>query len=134
MTEAFIPPPQVATTTGLHQIIKLVDYSTLDRLLVVIALVIRALNNFRSTHSKRTGFVTANELQGAKMIWIKTCQRHIYWKELSSLQSNSAGSKQLPLIRQLCLFLDDAGFIRCGGRIHNAPLSQLAKFPYLLPP
>ena len=134
VTEAFIPPPQVATTTGLHQIIKLVDYSTLDRLLVVTALVIRALNNFRSTHSKRTGFVTANELQGAKMIWIKTCQRHIYWKELSSLQSNSAGSKQLPLIRQLRLFLDDSGFIRCGGRIHNAPLSQLAKFPYLLPP
>jgi len=24
--------------------------------------------------------------------------------------------------------------IRCGGRIHNAPLSESAKFPFLLPP
>ena len=23
--------------------------------------------------------------------------------------------------------------LRCGGRVHNAPLSELAKFPYLLP-
>ena len=30
-------------------------------------------------------------------------------------------------------FLDSEGFIHCGGRIHNAPLSQLIKFPYLLP-
>ena len=68
------------------------------------------------------------------MIRIKTCQSQTYWREVSCLQSKSAGSKQLPLIRQLRLFLDDAGFIRCRGRIHNAPLSQLAKFPYLLPP
>ena len=37
-------------------------------------------------------------------------------------------------MRQLRLFLDKDGFIRCGGRIHNAPLDQLAKFPYLLAP
>ena len=36
-------------------------------------------------------------------------------------------------MRQLRLFLD-CGFIRCGGRLHNAPLSNSAKFPYLLPP
>ena len=37
-------------------------------------------------------------------------------------------------MRQLRLFLDKDGFILCGGRIHNAPLDQLAKFPYLLAP
>ena len=26
------------------------------------------------------------------------------------------------------------GFLRCGGRIHNAPISELTKFPYLLSP
>ena len=68
------------------------------------------------------------------MLWIKDCQTVTYWKEVSCLQSKSNGSKQLPLIRQLRLFLNENGFIRCGGRIHNAPLSQLAKFPYFLPP
>ena len=28
----------------------------------------------------------------------------------------------------------DKGLMRCKGRIHNAPLSESAKFPYLLPP
>ena len=102
--------------------------------LPVVSASIRALNNLRSTHSKRIGFITANELQEAKMIWIKTCQKQIYWKEVSCLQSNSAGSKTLPLIRQLHLFLDDASFLWCRGKIQNASLSQLAKFPYLLPP
>ena len=29
--------------------------------------------------------------------------------------------------------LDDHKLIRCGGRIHNAPVKELTKFPYLLP-
>jgi len=36
-------------------------------------------------------------------------------------------------VRQLKLFLDGTNLLRCGGRIHNAPLSELAKFPLLLP-
>ena len=36
-------------------------------------------------------------------------------------------------IKSLCLFLDNGGALRCGGRIHNAPITELAKFPYLLP-
>jgi len=31
------------------------------------------------------------------------------------------------------LFLDISHFIRCGGRIHNAPVTKQTKFPYLLP-
>ena len=45
----------------------------------------------------------------------------------------SKAARHLPLIRQLRLFLDKDNFIRCGGRIHNAPLSEMTKFPYLLP-
>ena len=36
-------------------------------------------------------------------------------------------------MKQLQLFLDQEGFIPCGGRIHNAPLTELTRFPYLLP-
>ena len=31
------------------------------------------------------------------------------------------------------LHLDDQGYLRCGGRIHNVPVSNTTKFPYLLP-
>ncbi|XP_053398070.1 uncharacterized protein LOC128556577 [Mercenaria mercenaria] len=50
---------------------------------------------------------------------------------MSSLKSNT--TKRLPLVKQLRLFVDKSGIIRCEGRIHNAPLSDVTKFPYLLP-
>jgi len=60
----------------------------------------------------------------------------VYAKELASVKSNCdrPAIKRPPLVRQLRLFVDDKGPLRCGGRIHNAPLSELARFPYLLPP
>ena len=36
------------------------------------------------------------------------------------------------IVCQLRLFLDCNNLLRCGGRTHNAPLSELAKFTYLL--
>ena len=63
----------------------------------------------------------------------KDCQAEAFWKELANLNSQSS-TKWLPLVRQLRLFLDKDGIIRCGGRIHNAPLDLLTKFPYLLAP
>ena len=47
--------------------------------------------------------------------------------------SSLTSKKRLPLVRQLRLFCDHDGLLWCGGRIHNAPLSELAKFPYLIP-
>ena len=38
------------------------------------------------------------------------------------------------LANVLRLFQDDTGLICCGGRIHNAPVSESAKFSCLLPP
>ena len=37
-------------------------------------------------------------------------------------------------MRQLKLFLDSNNLLRCGRHIHNTPLSELTRFPYLLPP
>ena len=36
-------------------------------------------------------------------------------------------------IKKLGLFLDSNGLLMCNGRIHNALVPELAKFPYLLP-
>ena len=43
-------------------------------------------------------------------------------------------TKRLPLVCQLCLFIDKQHLLHCGRRIHNAPLSETAKCPLLIPP
>ncbi|XP_053390639.1 uncharacterized protein LOC128553495 [Mercenaria mercenaria] len=58
------------------------------------------------------------------------CQQNFYSKEISNLQS---GKSRLAVVRQLRLYLDSDGYIRCGGRIHNAPLDENTRFPILLP-
>ena len=66
-------------------------------------------------------------------MWIQSCQHSTYLKEITSLQKSQTSSRRLPLVRQLRLFLDSSNFLRCGGRIHNAPVDHNTKFPYLLP-
>lgn len=74
------------------------------------------------------------ELYQAKLQWVKSCQLLVYGKEILNLMSSFKRNKRLTLIRQLHLLLDNGGLLCCVGRIHNAPLSQIVKFPYLLPP
>ena len=37
------------------------------------------------------------------------------------------------IVKQLDLKVDNNGLLRCGGRLENAVLSELARFPILLP-
>ena len=64
----------------------------------------------------------------------KNSQHQIYSAEPSNLSSQPSSSQRITLVCQLRLFIDRDGLLKYGGRIHNAPLSQLAEFPYLLPP
>ena len=64
------------------------------------------------------------------MMWIQRCQRTTYYVEIANIESKN---QCLSLVRQLTLFLDVVGYVHCGGRIHNAPLQELARFLYLLP-
>ena len=61
-----------------------------------------------------------------------TCQHTSFHKEVLNLKSKTG--KRLPLVRQLCLFLDKSEYIRCGGKIHNdPPVNSYTKFPLWLP-
>ena len=79
-----------------------------------------------------TGPLSAEEITTAQKLWILACQQTAYCDVYKTL--NTKRSTQLPLIRQLRLFLDKEKLIRCGGRIHNAPVSRDTKFPVLLSP
>ena len=116
---------------GLHYIIDISRYGQLNKVLSITSYVLRFCANLRHPSNKVLGPITAQELSTARMLWIKTCQSQLYEREITNLQDRS--SKRLLLVRQLRLFLDNHGLLRCGGRIHNAPISELAKFPYLLP-
>ena len=121
-----------ANTSGIHLVIDAYRYSRLTKLLKVTVYVHRLCHNLKHPLDKITGPVTAKELSDATMLWIKTSQQLEYFKEIANLTSKPA--KRTLLVHQLKLFLDSRGFLCCGGRIHNAPISELAKFPYLLSP
>ena len=77
-----------------------------------------------------TGPLTVTEMTQAKLQWVRQVQYLTFHDEIETLKLKNRRS---PLIRQLRLFLDSDNLLRCGGRIHNAPLSELTRFPYLLP-
>ena len=116
--------------TSLLNIIDIERYSSLQRLLAVTAYVFRFVHTTRCTSPATTPHLTSAELSRANQELLKAVQHSQFPMEISNLTSKS---RHLPLVRQLRLFLDDNQLIRCGGRIHNAPLSELARFPYLLP-
>jgi len=118
-------------STGIHHLIDVTRFSKLSKLVATTAYVFRFLNNLRQPSSLRqTGPLTTSELTQANLKWIHNTQHTTFSKEIANIQSRH---NRLPLVRQLRLFLDSNNLLRCGGRIHNAPISELAKFPYLLP-
>jgi len=68
----------------------------------------------------------------ANLKWIQTVQQQSFSAEIQNMKSSKFS--QLPQVRQLRLFIDKGRLIHCGSRIHNAPVSELVKFSYSLPP
>ena len=132
----FTPPDNhISNTTGIRYIIEISSHSTLSKLLGVTAYMYRFITNCRNRQEDRlSGPLTPPELHNAQTKWVKQSQQEAYSDIVDNLTTRSSSLKRLPLVRQLRLFLDANGIIRCGGRIHNAPLSDSAKFPILLPP
>ena len=116
---------------GIHNIILASNYSTLPRLLRVTACILRFIHNVRHPSDRKEDTLSTEEINVARSRWIYGCQHTSFQKEIHHLQTNH--SRRIPMVRQLRLFLDNLGYLRCGGRIHNAPVSSDTKFPYLLP-
>ena len=107
------------------------NYSSLFRLLRVTAYLLQFINNVRKPTTQNVGALSTEETNNALSLWIYDCQQTSFKQEYKQLKSKPA--KCSSLVRQRCLFLDADGYIRCGGRIHNAPLSELTRFPFFLP-
>ena len=132
----FVPTVPNQPDVGLHCVISINRYSTLSKLLTVTAYVLRFTGNLRvSPEQRQTGHVNAKELISARLRWVKDTQQIVYWREVANLTqiAKQPSTNRIMLVRQLPLFLDSKGYLRCGGCIHNAPLNEVTKFPYLLP-
>ena len=114
----------------LHHILNISRCNSLTKLLSVSAYILRFIHNCKTPATKQVGTITPTEQQKANLLWIRSTQHQVFMNEINNIKSTS---HRLPLVRQLRLFIDNHGTLRCGGRIHNAPTSELTKFPYLLP-
>jgi hypothetical protein len=135
VNEEVIPVPEeptpLTTVPGIHQVIDISRYSTLNKLLSVTAYVLRFVIIIMK-QQRGKGSPTVAEKRESRCRWILNSHSLTYSKEIENIQSKS--KNRLPLVRQLRLIIDEKGFIRCGSRLHNAPLTEQARFPYLLPP
>ena len=125
------PPLLLLTSVGIGNFIDISRFNILAKLISVTAYVLRFTHNCRQPSSyRKVGPLSTMELKTANLKWIHSVQHTMFSIEMQHLQSRGI---RFQFVRQLRLFLDGKKLLRCGGRIHNAPLSDLAKFPYLLP-
>ncbi|XP_006818999.1 uncharacterized protein LOC102803656, partial [Saccoglossus kowalevskii] len=120
-----IPP------TGIQYIINADNVSSLNKLLRISAYVLRFISNMKRDKERNIDPLTAHEIQQAERMWVRDIQREQFQAEIRSIQRKHG--KLGHLTKQLKLFVDDESILRCGGRLHNAPLDFITKFPVLLP-
>ena len=94
----------------------------------VTAWVLRFTNKLRKKNPK-TGPLSIDEIQKAKLLWELHIQRKHYYDTIKNLSKGKKDNLQ----RQLNLKLDENGIIRCYGRFANAEITQGAKSPKILP-
>ena len=121
---------QTTILTGIHSVVDITRYSRYTKLKQVTAFILRFVNNCRRPHTRKLSKLSVHELHEAEKMCLRSCQSTSYPEEIDNLQSKRGC---LPMVKQLRLFLDSDGYIRCGRRIHNAPVAELANFPYLFP-
>ena len=101
------------------------NYSDNWRLLRITAWSNRFINNIRSK-KKKTGQLTSEEINQARIQWIKHTQHEV-------IKTMDQKKNRKNLIDSLGLRLHDDGIWRCHGRYQNADMSEETKSPIFLP-
>ena len=111
-------------------------YSTVTKVVRVTAYVLRFIKMIRKSvgvnqvkTDRNSKYLTNNELTEAENLWLLYIQRKHFPEVFTAITSNKTNNLQ----RQLGIYLDNNGILRCKGRIENANLSEAARHPILLP-
>lgn len=108
--------------------IKCEAYSSVTKMLRVTALALRFINKLRDSNGRR-GPLLSSEIDTAEIMWLTYLQE----RNFSDVYDAITQGKKSNLQKQLGLYLDDDGLLRCKGRIDQAEISESARRPILLP-
>ena len=118
---------------------KVVDcdhYSNIHRLLRVTAFILRFVAKMKHaidlSEIKFSGPLSAEELLAAKMQWVLSIQAESFPDELHTVCSKKSPANLLR-VKQLGLFIDKPGILRCRGRLDYSKLPFDMRNPPLLP-
>ena len=129
---AILTAPVKIIVENLEEIIPSTKFNSFDKLARVTAWVLRFVrklknkkvdNNITNKNEyveKKNCWLSVEEIQASKNMWIKQCQRNL----------NNQFDK---LDKNLETFYDETQLLRCKGRLSNASISYDARFPVLLP-
>ncbi|CAB3995911.1 PREDICTED: uncharacterized protein LOC106817579 [Paramuricea clavata] len=110
---------------SISNVINCKDYSSLGRLLRVTAVVLKFIKLLKSRVKQEdpptNSEVTSTDIELARVLWIKELQEEM------KLNENFKSWN-----RDLGLFTDENGTVRCKGRLSNSNLPYSAKYPILL--
>ena len=133
------PEPQITraltnasaeSKVNLNELIDCTQFSSKTKLLRVTAYVMRFISIVkRIEHS--SGELRADELRNAEKLWLRSVQYCCFQEEHDHL--SGLNTKECQLVKQLGLFQDEEGIIRCQGRINQSSAPQTSKQPVLLP-
>ncbi|XP_051175592.1 uncharacterized protein LOC127290821 [Leptopilina boulardi] len=110
-------------------------FSSLQRLIRVVAFCLRVFQNFRakgSGNSFKDTALSLTEIESARSTVLAIAQRKTFSEEIDSLKNGRNIPKHSKL-RNLNPFLDKAGILRVGGRLKHSSLVFSSKHPPILP-
>lgn len=107
-------------------------FSDLNKLQRVLAYVQRFLHNYFNSENKRTGYLSASELNSSLNALCRFAQRETFLKEYTILKSNNTLpiKNQLNKLHPFLNTVDD--LVRVGGRLSNSFYDFDTKHPILL--
>ena len=132
----------VPVVKGIGTLMKIEEFSSLNKLLNRTVLILRFVFAFTRKHLRSAGnrfdFSTPEFFALARNLWIKSVQFDSYHKEIQFCQNNPArlpNSMKVPtsLLKQLALYLDTSGLLRTRTRLQEAAVPDAVKCPVLLP-
>jgi len=113
--------------TSLFETIHLNRFSSVSKELRVTAMVLRFIRKLKK--EKISGLITPKEIENVEKMWILSEQKRCFEDVFVSISENKSNN----LKKQLGLYSDDSGILRCQGRLQNSDLTESAKRPILLP-
>ena len=114
------------------QVFEFSRYSSFQKVLNVVAWVMKFINNVRPQSVKCSGPLSYEELTKAKVKVFCCVQREEYPQEIRAMAQVKQICKRSPL-NKLAPFLNNDGLLRIKGRLENADMSYESKHPIIIP-